>query len=79
MYLEFKLPAGNGGMAAGYRNMHLKKRVQAWADQHNITVVNYTNGYRCCFEFGKDRDYTLFALSWQVNSPWDEFTVVSSK
>lgn len=79
MHLEFKLPQGAGGMAAGYRNMHLKKRILAWADQHNITVINYTNGYRCCFEFARDGDYTLFALTWQVRTPWDEFTVVSSK
>lgn len=76
MHLEFTLPRGAGGMAAGYRNANLKKRIQAWADQHNIIVVNYTNGYRCCFEFGKNSDYTLFALSWQIYTPWDEYTII---
>ena len=76
MHLEFRLPSGAGGMAAGYRNQNLRKRVSAWAEQHNVTVINYTNGYRCCFEFAHDSDYTLFALCWTVKSSWDEYTIV---
>lgn len=77
MHIEFKLPSGAGGMAAGYRNMHLRKRIREWADTHNITVVNWTNGYRCCFEFARDSDYTMFMLSWQVNSIWDQYSIVT--
>ena len=76
MHIEFRLPQGAGGMAAGHRNHLLKKRVRAWADEHNIAVINWTNGYRCCFEFAKDSNYTLFALSWPVKSMWDEYTVI---
>ena len=76
MHLEFRLPSGAGGMAAGYRNQNLRKRVGNWAAEHNVKLINYTNGYRCCFEFGKPSDYTLFALSWQVKSVWDEYTIV---
>lgn len=76
MHIEFRLPSGAGGMAAGYRNQSLRKRVNEWATTHNITVINYTNGYRCCFEFAKDSDYTLFALCWHVKSLWDEFVIV---
>lgn len=78
MHIEFKLPRGAGGMAAGHRNHHLKKRVQAWADTHNITVINWTDGYRCCFEFANDRDYTLFTLSWDSsNSEWNRFEIIN--
>lgn len=77
MYIQFKLPSGAGGMAAGYRNMHLKKRVQALADLHNITVINWTNGYRCCFEFARASDYTLFMLAWEVKSIWDQYELIN--
>ena len=76
MHIEFKLPSGAGGMAAGYKSMDLRKRVGAWAAQYNVTVKNHTQGYRICFEFARDSDYTLFALSWQPHSTWDEFTLV---
>ena len=76
MHIEFRLPKGAGGMAAGHRNQLLKKRIQAWAEERNITVINYTNGYRCCFEFARDRDYTVFALSWEVKNMWDEYVVI---
>lgn len=76
MHVEFRLPSGAGGMAAGHRNQLLKKRIQAWADERNIRVINYTNGYRCCFEFARDSDYTMFALCWEVKSMWDEYVVI---
>ena len=76
MHIEFKLPYGSGGMAAGYRNMHLKKRLKAWADSHNVTIINWTDGHSACFEFARDCDYTLFALTWEVRSLWDEYEIV---
>lgn len=79
MYIQFKLPSGAGGMAAGYRNQLLKKRVRAWADEHNITVVNWTNGYRCCFEFAHEHNYTLFALCWQPASIWDQYEIINAE
>ena len=76
MHIEFKLPTGAGGMAAGYKSMDLRKKVTAWADKHNVTVKNHTQGYRICFIFERDSDYTLFALSWQAKTSWDQFTLV---
>lgn len=76
MHLEFRLPSGAGGMAAGYKGMSLRKQISAWAAKYNVTVKNWTNGYRICFEFERDSDYTLFALSWQPKSSWDTFTIV---
>ena len=76
MHIEFKLPRGAGGLAAGHYNNSLKKRVQAWAEEHNVTVINWTNGYRCCFEFANNRDYTVFALSWNSRTEWDQYTIV---
>lgn len=76
MHLEFKLPTGAGGMAAGHYSHMLRKKINAWAQEHNVTVVNYVSGYRICFEFADDRDYTLFALTWQAKNIWHEYTLV---
>ena len=76
MYLEFKLPTGAGGMAAHHYNNKLRHRVQAWANQYNITIKSWTKGYRSCYEFAKDSDYTLFALSWQANNIWEQYEIV---
>ena len=80
MYIEFKLPSGAGGMAAGYRNMHLKKRIREWAELHNVTIThwNASSGYRSCFQFARESDYTLFALSWQATSIWDQYEIVNN-
>lgn len=77
MHIEFKLPTGAGGHAAGHFSSRLRKRVNAWANDHNITVINYVSGYRICFEFANERDYTLFALSWQSKNEWDRFRLVN--
>ena len=79
MHIEFKLPTGAGGMAALHWSNRLKQRIVQWAAERNITV-EYYNGtaYRLCFEFEKPSDYTLFALSWTVNSEWDHYNVINN-
>lgn len=77
MHIEFKLPTGAGGAAAQHNAYRLKRDVTAWAEHHNTTVTSYNGlAYRLCFEFANPRDYTLFALSWEVNSMWDQYMLV---
>lgn len=74
--IEFRLPQGAGGMAAGYRSQHLRKRLSEWAEKHNATIDTVTVPYKLRVTFFKDSDLTLFALEWEVSSPWDQFTTI---
>jgi len=79
MHIEFTLPNGAGGIAAGYRAMHLTRQIQAWATLHNVEVKKYNSqAYRLCFEFGRLADYTLFALCWDATSIWNKYTVINT-
>lgn len=76
MHIEFKLPTGAGGMAAGHFSAMLRKRINQWADDHNTSVTNYVGGYRICFEFARPSDYTLFALTWTPQNQWQRYELV---
>ena len=76
--IVFNLPTGAGGVAAQHRAHKLITLVNAWASQHNVCVKRVHKGYRLCFEFERASDYTLFALSWTADSPWDRFELVES-
>ena len=78
MYIEFKLPQGAGGLAAGYYSMNIKRQIDAWAAQHNVQVDSYNGAsYRLCFKFGRPVDYTLFALYWQPTSEFNTYRLVN--
>ena len=77
MYIEFKLPSGAGGMAAYHASHHIRKRVKAWADTHNVTITSVHSGYRMTFMFGRESDYTLFALSWNCTRGWDDYKLIT--
>ena len=77
MHIEFTLPRGAGGQAAGFYAMNIRKQITAWAEQHNVQVKSYCGAsYRLCFEFGRPVDYTLFALHWQPNSEFNRYTLI---
>ena len=77
MHIEFRLPTGAGGMAAGYFNANLKRRVTEWAAAHNVEVKYFRHqSYRSCFEFTRPADYTLFALSWVRQNQWDCYEII---
>lgn len=77
MHIEFTLPNGAGGMAAAYRAHRLSTQINEWAKLHNIQVKKYNApAYRLCFEFAKNSDYTLFALSWEINTSWDDYKLI---
>ena len=77
MYIQFKLPSGAGGMAAYHASHHIRKRMQEWADNHNIKIKSIHSGYNMNFILENDRDYTLFALSWKPYKGWDRYTLIT--
>ena len=72
MYVEFYLPTGAGGMAAGHALSLIKKDIDAWAEQHQLSyrtkIHKYT--YRLCLS--SDQDYTQFALTWNPAHSWSK-------
>lgn len=65
MYIEFRLPMGAGGAAAGTALTQINIDIDEWVRQNNIKywkckLHKYT--YRLCLV--SDRDYTHFALTW---------------
>ncbi|CAB4133403.1 hypothetical protein UFOVP257_175 [uncultured Caudovirales phage] len=68
MYIEFRLPTGAGGMAAGHAYSLIKQDIEEWAQQYNVPhktkIHKYT--YRLCLE--NDSDYNFFALTWNPKS-----------
>lgn len=71
MYLEFKLPSGAGGYAAGVANQILNKELHAWADQYNIAYTKKLHKYTVRIAFDNDNIYTFFAVTW--NPKTDSF------
>lgn len=65
MYVEFRLPMGAGGAAAGTALAQINIDIDNWVRQHSIKkhktkIHKYT--YRLCLSC--DKDYTHFALTW---------------
>jgi hypothetical protein len=68
MYIEFRLPTGAGGMAAGHALQLIKKDIEAWAAKYDIKYKTKIHKYtfRLCLE--GDKEYTQFALTWVPHS-----------
>jgi len=65
MYIEFRLPIGAGGAAAGTALAQINIDIDNWVKLHRIynhktKIHKYT--YRLCLN--GDKDYTHFALTW---------------
>jgi hypothetical protein len=66
MYIEFRLPQGAGGAAAGMALGQIRKDLEAWFQKYSIQnyrtkIYKYT--YR--LSLGDDKAYTHFALTWE--------------
>jgi hypothetical protein len=64
MYIEFRLPNGAGGMAAGYALSAIRKDIESWADKHAIPYRTKLHKYTFRLCLNSDREYTQFALTW---------------
>ena len=65
MYIEFRLPSGAGGVAAGTALTHINIDIDCWITKHQIQyhrtkLHKYT--YRLCLK--GEREYSHFALTW---------------
>ena len=77
MYIRFKLPTGAGGMTALHASNYIRKRVETWAELHNVKITSEHTGYTMTFILEHSRDYTLFALSWQPElSRWLDYEII---
>ena len=68
MYVEFRLPSGAGGIAAGHAAHMIRREIAAWAEKYSIPYKTKIHKYtlRLCLE--SDADYTHFQLSWDSTS-----------
>lgn len=70
MYIEFRLPSGAGGAAAGHYSMMIKKYIEDWASKYSvkykIKIIKYT--LRLCFE--SEENYSFFQLSWNPGNSY---------
>jgi len=64
MYIEFSLPNGAGGMAAGYALNAIRKDIEAWATTHNVSFRTKLHKYTFRLCLGSDKEYTQFAMTW---------------
>lgn len=76
MYIEFRLPSGAGGMAAGYTKQAINLALLSICKTHNIIIAKQvTQPYRYRVEFKQAKDYTLFALVWKIKNYNFKYTV----
>ena len=74
MYIEFRLPGGAGGMAAGYTKQAIIKQLKETCAQLNLTIVQQVQqSYRFRIELANEREYTILSLAWQPKTQWFRF------
>ena len=70
--IEFGLPNGAGGAAAAGAAHQLYPQLKAWSKRHRVDLcyrsTRHDHRHWIEVEFLRERDYTLFALSWQGKS-----------
>lgn len=69
MHIEFKLPTGAGGQAAIYGCSVLNRELEVWCKFYGFTYMKTVSHYKILIEFTDPRAYTVFALSWQLDTP----------
>lgn len=65
MYIEFALPTGSGGLAAGQFYRELIEQLELWGDRYQIPFVKKQYKYTVRVTFDQDKHYDLFALTWR--------------
>lgn len=64
MYIEFNIPNGAGGMAAGHALSAIRGDIELWAKQYNISYKTKLHKYKLRLCLNTDKEYTQFALTW---------------
>lgn len=74
MYIEFRLPHGAGGVAAGVALTHINIDIDSWVTRHEIDwhkTKLHKYKYRLCL--AGEKEYTLFALTWNPKYSASQF------
>lgn len=74
MYIEFQLPRGAGGITATHALSVLCDRLRSWAKKYNIEYRQKIIKYTLRVTFDSDESYTLFAMTWIVDSKHPSWT-----
>lgn len=64
MYIEFTLPTGAGGLAAGYTKFYIEKELRAWSEKYGIPYKTKTQNYRLKVTFTDPEHYSFWVLTW---------------
>lgn len=68
MYIEFTLPTGSSGMAAGYTKLHIEKALKEWSEKYDIHYKSKLQNYRLKITFSNPEHYAFWALTWESNT-----------
>lgn len=80
MYIEFRLPSGSAGMAAGMTRQAIGSRMKALADKHGFSYTTTLSGYSYYVSLLPETAYSLLALVWDHNgNPWRRYIVHEGK
>jgi hypothetical protein len=68
--IEFGLPTGSAGMAAGMHGKRIRDWLKEWKTKYNVDIAVKSTLHKnhrswIIVEFQRDEDLTLFALTWQ--------------
>jgi hypothetical protein len=64
MYIEFSLPNGAAGQAAGHANMIVNNELVLWSQKYQIPYTTKIVKYIKRVTFEQDEHYSLFAMTW---------------
>jgi hypothetical protein len=64
MYIEFSLPNGAAGQAAGHANMIIDDQLVEWSQKYNIPYTTKIVKYIKRVTFEQDEHYSFFAMTW---------------
>jgi len=80
VYIEFTLPQGAGGLTAAHALGTVSSRLATWANKYDVNYKTKTIKYKLRVTFDSDDTYTLFGLTWVLDSKypsWTDYRVIS--
>lgn len=72
MYIEFDLPTNDRDSQLTYYALSvIREEIQDWLEKHPVESTQKTIKYKHRLAFNDNRNYTLFALTWNPKS-WNQ-------
>jgi hypothetical protein len=72
MYIEFDLPTNDRDSQHTYYALSvIREEIQDWLEKHPVESTQKTIKYKHRLAFNDNRNYTLFALTWNPKS-WNQ-------